>query len=383
MRRRYEHVQRHPYQRRQLPSTLGRQYPASSPTGCGTVSACSSSEPSLYAQLQAAGLGWNDFVEGATSACPQTSIADVTKIGHDPGLFYPAANCAANVLPVTSLTTPDSGAFWTDLANNTLPAFTWLSPNQTHNGEETPTLANQDKFMSSFLPQFVSSAAYQSGTTALIVTDDEGTGSDATPGEDCTNKTLDVGGKQPSCQVPLWVVYPYNPGTKDATFLDLYSVTKAVDDLFGLPEIGHAADAQTASLLGHFGLTKTTAAPPSPPPSATPTPTPSVTSTPVATDLFAAADPSVESSAANFVGLYNSTSSPTWSSSTAHTGTHSITVTNSTATTANVGLNYKGPTIKTVKGTVYTASAWVRTPTPNATVSVLLSASSDRLGPTA
>jgi hypothetical protein len=54
--------------------------------------------------------------------------------------------------------------------------------------------------------------------------------------------------------VPLWVVYPYNPGAKVTTFLDPYSITKGVEDLFGMSYLAHAADAGTNSLAGHFGV---------------------------------------------------------------------------------------------------------------------------------
>jgi hypothetical protein len=58
------------------------------------------------------------------------------------------------------------------------------------------------------------------------------------------------------------VIYPYTPaGDSDATFFDHYSITKTVEDLFGLPYLAHAGDAQTSSLLGHFGLTAVTTNP--------------------------------------------------------------------------------------------------------------------------
>ena len=60
---------------------------------------------------------------------------------------------------------------------------------------------------------------------------------------------------QDSCRIPLFVVYPLSPtGTADPTFFDHYSLTKAVEELFGLPLLTHAADPQTTSLRGHFGI---------------------------------------------------------------------------------------------------------------------------------
>jgi hypothetical protein len=204
--------------------------------------------------MASAGRGWRDYVEGASSGCSQKSDSGVTKIGHDPGLFYTNINCASDVVPVGSFAQPGSGAFWDALRANSLRGFSWLSPNQDHVGENGSTLAAQDAFLSEFLPNFVASASYQSGSTALVITYDEGHGSDATVGEDCTNQAADLAEQQPSCHVPLWVVYPFNPGANDGAFFDLYSVTKGVEDLFGQPYLGHAADSDTNSLTGHFGL---------------------------------------------------------------------------------------------------------------------------------
>ena len=82
--------------------------------------------------------------------------------------------------------------------------------------------------------------------------------------------TNGISAHQDSCHVPLFVVYPYTPpGTSDGTFFDHYSITKTVADLFGLPYPGHAGDAQTASLVGHFSI---------PAPSGMPSPSPSPSS---------------------------------------------------------------------------------------------------------
>lgn len=236
-----------------LAATAG-QYPPGSPKGCGTVAACVTSSPSLFSQMATAGGGWRNVVEGAPSNCDKTTVNGVTKIGHDPGLFYSTIDCADDVIPVKSLTKPNTGTFWTELDTNSLPAFTWISPDQTHIGENGSPIKSQNSFLSQFVPDFVASAAYQSGTTALVLTYDEGAGDDKSVGENCTNQTADLAGKQESCHVPLWVVYPYNPGGNVTTFLDPYSITKGVEDLFGTSYLAHAADAGTNSLVGHFGV---------------------------------------------------------------------------------------------------------------------------------
>ena len=105
----------------------------------------------------------------------------------------------------------------------------------------------------------------------VLIAYDEGAGPDKVNGENCANESLDlpvtngVSAHQESCHVPLFVVYPYTPaGDSDATFFDHYSITKTVEDLFGLPYLAHAGDAQTNSLVGHFGIPATVTTNPSP-----------------------------------------------------------------------------------------------------------------------
>ena len=105
------------------------------------------------------------------------------------------------------------------------------------------------------------SNSHQAGNTLLLITYDEGTGSDSKVGEDCTNQSLDMpvtsgtSAHQDSCHVPFFVVYPYTTtGASVGTFFDHYSVTKTVEDLFGLPYLAHSGDPQTNSLIGHFGI---------------------------------------------------------------------------------------------------------------------------------
>ena len=246
-------------------ATSAGEFPAASASGCGSVTGCADASDNLYHQLDVAGLSWRAYEESMPKACA-TSTGGRYKIGHNPALFYrdiPAAECQANDLPVPSLTA-QSGALWDDLQAQTLPSLSWVTPDNVNDGDTgTPAaaLAAADNWLSGFLSTVQQSASYQAGNTLVLVTYDEGSGPDAKTGEDCTNQALDlpitngVSAHQDSCHIPLFVVYPYTPaGTSDATFFDHYSLTKTVEDLFGLPNLAHAADAQTTSLIGHFGI---------------------------------------------------------------------------------------------------------------------------------
>ncbi len=245
------------------------QYPAASPKGCGSVSACSDASSNLYSQLSSQYLSWRGYVESMPSACAQKSIFPY-KIGHNPELFYTKISksaCLSNDVPVNDLTA-QSGALWTDLQNQTLPSLSWITPNLNNDGEaagggSVSELA-ADNWLKAFVGTVSQSNSYLANNTAILVTYDEGTGSDSKVGEDCTNISLDmpvsssgISAHQDSCHVALFVIYPYTvAGTHDGTFFDHYSITKTVEDTFGLPYLAHANDTQTTSLVGHFGIPK-------------------------------------------------------------------------------------------------------------------------------
>lgn len=249
------------------------QYPSAATSGCGSVKGCSTSQDNLYNQLTEAGLSWDGFMESMPSNCDPTSSGsntqahDLYSIGHDPIIFYtdiPAATCMAQDVAVPSLTA-SSGAFYTDLQNQTLPSFSMVIPNTVDDGEGPATKAeNQltsDTWLSNFISLVQASPSYQAGNTLVLVTYDEGSPAypDYAIGEDCANQSADLPleadglSPQESCHVPTFVIYPYTPaGDADPTFFTHYSITRTVEDIFGLPYLANAATAN--SLVGHFGI---------------------------------------------------------------------------------------------------------------------------------
>ena len=244
------------------------EYPAASPTGCGSVRKCRDGSSNLYHQLDTAGLSWRAYAESMPGPCGQHT-AGKYKIGHNPALFYTdisAAQCRSNDLPVADLTAR-TGVFGDALSDRSLPSLSWVTPNLLDDGEGPGSDSDQEKAADTWLRSFMSmvsqSASYQAGNTLLLIAYDEGTGSDSKVGEDCTNVSRDlpvnggISAHQDSCHLPFFVVDPFVPaGTHDSTFFDLYSVTRTVEDIFGLPHLAHAADSNTATLIGHFGLAR-------------------------------------------------------------------------------------------------------------------------------
>jgi hypothetical protein len=231
-----------------LALTAGR-YPATSPPGCGTVSGCTAAWPSLFSQADTEGAGWKSYQESMPFSCdPHTSSP--YKIGHNPALFYPLTDCASDDVAEPDLTAP-SGPLYTDLVQRTLPGFVFVTPNLNHDGEGSGGITSADTWLQEFLNLVASTPAYQEGTLAIFVTYDEGTGSDRTVGEDCTNQIKDLSGDQPSCHVAAFIVYPWASG-HDGTFYTHYSVTRTVEDLLGLPSLAGASTANSMST--RFGL---------------------------------------------------------------------------------------------------------------------------------
>jgi hypothetical protein len=227
----------------------GGKYPPGSPPGCGSVTGgCRSTDSSLFSQLDAAGLGWRNYVESMPYPCDPKS-SGLYKIGHNPAIFYPLGSCVANDVPVRALASP-GGPLWTALIRQTLPAFSFVSPNVINDGDESDA-ATADAWLQRFLGLVSRTPAYQSGSLAIVVTYDEGTGKDAKAGQDCTDQPKDLAGLQPSCHIAAFVVYPWAHGT-DSTFFTHYSVTRMVEDLFGLPPLFNAGSANT--MVGHLGL---------------------------------------------------------------------------------------------------------------------------------
>lgn len=246
--------------------TSAGEYPTSSPKGCGSVKQCVDPSNNVYNQLSSVGDSWNAFIESMPSPCDPSSSGNY-KNGHNPVIFYSdltSAECQAGDLGVPDLTA-QSGAFWNDLQNQTLPSLSWITPDEADDGEGAGTGAQNEQASDTWLQNFMTtvgqSNSYQSGNTVVLVTYDEGSGPDSTVGEDCTNESLDMpvtnntSAHQDSCHVPLFVVNPYTPaGDSDPTFFTHYSITKTIEDIFGLPYLAGAGNATTNSLIGHFGL---------------------------------------------------------------------------------------------------------------------------------
>lgn len=194
---------------------------------------CETSAPSIFGQ----GESWKAYEESMPSNCDKSDSGEFAA-RHDPPAFYTSlSTCSTLDQPYTQLAT--------DLADNSLPAFSFITPNlidDMHDG----TIADGDTWLSKNLPAILASKEYTSGSTAVFITFDEGSGGYIT--ESCYNNTSDQ-----SCRVPTFVISPSTKaGTRSATFFNHYSLLATTEQLLGLPYLGQASSA--ASMKTAFNL---------------------------------------------------------------------------------------------------------------------------------
>jgi len=173
----------------------------------------------------------NDAVEWAesmTTNCQLKGSGDFV-INHTPFQYYTrtqATLCKANARP-----------FPANPADALSARFNLIIPNKPHimhlvpNTTVSQRIQNGDNWAKVFIPQLLSSPAYQSGNTAIIITWDEGNGS--------------------NFYVPLIVITPSTQaGGVSSVAYNHYSVLKGIQQMVGSasPLLGHAADAGVSSI---------------------------------------------------------------------------------------------------------------------------------------
>ncbi len=192
---------------------------------CNPSPNCSTPAPSVFGQ----GETWKAYEESMPQNCYPVNSGEYA-VRHNPAPYYTTlSGCSTNDVPYQQLTT--------DLANNALPAFSFITPNvidDMHDG----TITQGDTWLAKNLPTILNSPEYRSGTTALFITWDEGEGGKS---NDCASNTTDVG-----CHVATIVVSPSTaPGSTSGTLFNHYSLLGTSEELLGLPELGQASSYPT------------------------------------------------------------------------------------------------------------------------------------------
>ncbi|MCW2891466.1 MAG: acid phosphatase [Actinomycetia bacterium] len=231
------HGTTHPSLPNYLAATSGTaqgSLPATTYLDCDVSVICDMTVGSIFGQ----GESWKAYEESMPSNCYKSNSGEYA-VRHNPAVYYKSlSGCASKDVPYTQLAT--------DLADNALPAFSFITPNlidDMHDG----TIAQGDAWLAGHLPAILNSKQYQSGTTAVFITWDEGSG--GYPIEDCDNTSV----TDTSCIVPTIVISPSTPaGTTSGPFFDHYSLLGTTEQLLGLPKLASASSSPTMTAAFHL-----------------------------------------------------------------------------------------------------------------------------------
>jgi phospholipase C len=191
---------------------------------CSPSASCETSATSIFQQVPS----WKAYMESMTTNCQPTGFVGYA-VRHNPPPYLTnlATSCPILDVPYTELQT--------DLENDTLPTFAFITPNTVndgHDGGDPVSIQNSDAWLAANLPPILNSAAYQRGTTAVFITWDEGEGP-ITPGflgKDCSTNTTDE-----DCHIPTIVVSPSTrPGTVSTKLFNHYSLLRTTEEMLHL-----------------------------------------------------------------------------------------------------------------------------------------------------
>jgi hypothetical protein len=223
-------------------------------------------------QLAARRFTWRGYMEDMPAPCtrPALNTPDQTQTAkagaqyaarHNPFVYFhsiidtPA--CSVNDVPLTQLAT--------DLKHEaTTPNYVFITPNLCHDGHDTPCvdgepggLVSADSFLRQWVPQILNSPAYQRDGLLLILFDEAEFTSTNPDSSACCNELPGPNSPLPGIGGPggglvgAVVLSKFaRPGTVVTTPYNHYSILRTIEDLFGLPHLGFAAQSD----LNGFGL---------------------------------------------------------------------------------------------------------------------------------
>lgn len=214
---------------------------------------CETSDTNIFTLLQNNGLTWKAYEESMPSACYKSDYGDLSTGGyivhHNPIPYYTdlSSVCSQNDVPLGNVGAK-TGAFFTALGSNSLPSFSFVTPNSCDDMHNCG-VSNGDTWLSELVPDIINSPSYS--TTVTIITWDTG---------DCSspcNQNANGGG-----QVATLVIGPSNLVNygKFNTFYDHYSTLATIEDIFNLGNLGRndASAAPMSAIINMNAVTTTT-----------------------------------------------------------------------------------------------------------------------------
>lgn len=186
-------------------------------TDCGTnTTACATASDSIFHQTEVTGGGWQEWAESEPSNCSHTDKQPYVVHHAPPPYFTNLTTCATNDFALNVNAVPTISA-----------SYTFITPNNNNNAHGTPgatgSPAAADGWLQTLMGQLMAQPAYTNGSTLVILTWDEGVGS---------NQVIHTA-----------LVNPRFSGRTLTGAYNHYSTLRLSEELLGLPLLGSAATA--------------------------------------------------------------------------------------------------------------------------------------------
>jgi hypothetical protein len=168
---------------------------------------------------------WKAYIEDMPSACDQSSNGNYACKHNPPPYYTSLSGCSTNdvVLPSVTCTSTlmtkcgsPSNTFTSDLANDTLPEFAWVTPN-LQNDMHDGTVQQGDNWLYTYLPLVLQSPAYLRGEMAIFVLWDE-------------QSTSTSGGATPNIFISPYIT----KGTVVSTAINHFASLRAFETALGI-----------------------------------------------------------------------------------------------------------------------------------------------------
>lgn len=204
---------------------------------------CFQSAANLADLIEKGGRDWKTYQESMPNACFVGSKGKYAQ-KHNPFIYFDnirldAERCRQRVVPMEQLDT--------DLTSGKLPDFAFISPNLCNSGHDCSP-GQADQWLGALVDKLQGSPAL--GKNSLIVlTFDEASDADKSS---CCGLPTRAGG-----HIATVLVSPLaRQGFEDSTPYSHYSLVKTIAESWGLPLLGHAADAKTAVMEAPWKTTE-------------------------------------------------------------------------------------------------------------------------------
>ncbi len=199
---------------------------------CADFDDCYIDSPSLPDLIEASGRTWKTYQDDMPEPCfEDETLRYVRK--HNPFIFFDPIRldkerCQRSIVPLTQMDI--------DLAANDLPNFIFITPDICYSAHDC-ALNLADEFLKQQMDKLYPALEATGEPYLIILTWDEGQGDHS-----CCGLPESAGGRIATVLISPQVRENY----LDSTQYSHYSILKTISESWGLSQLGHAADAETA-----------------------------------------------------------------------------------------------------------------------------------------